>query len=408
MADAVNLTDAKIAGLKAPASGQAEISDAKVPGLRVRIGASGAKSFIVRKRVGGKVKVITLGRYGPRFGLADARKAARATLSDIEAGKDVAPVKRGALTVRKLWPEYLQTKSAHRSHGEIKRIGEKHILPELGDRMADAVTRGDVTRFIDAIGAPVMARAVHAQLSAFYTWALPRLDDLPANPCQGAGRPAKPKARDRVLSDAELAALWRVTEAQPMPWGQAVQLLILTGQRRSEVFEAERAEFDLDAALWTIPPHRAKNGVTHLVPLSAPAVAILEPLVRQIDAPVSESRWLFPAEGNSENPASGISKAVNRMRVALAKELDTEVAPWSLHDIRRTLATGMQRLGIRFEVTEAVLNHVSGAKGGIAGVYQRHDWASEKRAALDAWATEVDRIVRGTKADNVIAMRPAQ
>lgn len=401
MSNSVNLTDAKIAGLKAPASGQAEISDAKVPGLRIRIGASGAKSFIVRKRVGGKIRVLTLGRYGPRFGLADARKAARVTLSDIEAGKDVAPVKRGALTIRKMWPEYLQTKAGHRSHGEIKRIGEKHILPELGDRLADAVTRGDVTRFIDGIAAPVMARAVHAQLSAFYKWALSRLDDMPANPCKDAGRPAKPKPRDRVLSDAELAALWRVAEAQPKPWGQAVHLLLLTGQRRSEVFEAERAEFDLKAKVWTIPPDRAKNGATHLVPLSDAAVDVLKAIEE-----VEGAKWLFPAEGNRDNPASGISKAVNRMRAALAKELDTDVAPWSLHDIRRTVATGLQRLGIRFEVTEAVLNHISGAKGGIAGVYQRHDWKAEKRAALEAWATEIDRIVSGAKpAGNVVALR---
>ena len=399
MREAVNLTDAKIAGLKAPASGQTEISDAKVPGLRVRIGASGAKSFIVRKRVGGKIKVITLGRYGPRFGLADARKAARATLSDIEAGKDVAPVKRGALTVRKLWPEYLATKAAHRSHREIKRIGEKHILPELGDRMADAVTRGDVTRFIDGIAAPVMARAVHAQLSAFYSWALPRLDNLAGNPCQGAGRPAKPKARDRVLSDAELAALWRVVDAEPFPWREALQLLILTGQRRSEVFEARRAEFDLNAKTWTIPPERAKNGVAHIVPLSKPVVELVKAI-----SPTDGSPWLFPAAGNPDNPASGISRAVNRIRKALDEKIEGEVAPWSLHDIRRTVATGMQRLGIRFEVTEAVLNHVSGAKGGVAGVYQRHDWATEKRAALDAWAAEVDRIVRGAKADNVVKL----
>lgn len=399
MAEPVNLTDAKIAGLKAPASGQAEISDAKVPGLRVRIGASGKPSFIVRKRAGGKVKVITLGQYGPRFGLAEARKRAREVLSDIDAGKDVVPVRRGALTIRKLWPEYTATKANHRSIGEIKRIGDVHILPGLGDRLADAVTRGDVTRFIDGIGAPVMARAVHAQLSAFYTWALPRLDDLPANPCQGAGRPAKPKPRDRVLSDTELAALWRIAEAEPKPWGQAVQLLILTGQRRSEVFEADRNEFDLKAKLWTIPPDRAKNGVTHLVPLSRPVVDVLKGI-----AEVEGSKWLFPAEGNPDNPASGISKAVTRMRAALAEAVDGEVAPWSLHDIRRTVATGLQRLGIRFEVTEAVLNHISGSKAGVAGVYQRHDWAAEKRAALDAWAIEVDRIVRGAKADNVVKL----
>lgn len=402
MSDPVTLTDAKLAGLKAPERGQIEIIDKIVPGLRVRIGKSGKPSFIVRKRVGGKIKVLTLGQYGPRFGLADARKAARTALSDLDAGKDVAPVKRGALTIKKLWAEYIQTKTELRSHHEIIRTGEKHILPELGDRMADAVTRGEITRFIDGIRAPVMARLVHAQLSAFYTWALPRLDKLDSNPCRDAGRPAKPKARDRVLTEAELAALWRVADAQPEPWRSAVHLIILTGQRKSEVFEAKRNEFDLKAGLWTIPAERAKNGETHLVPLSVPAIAILEGI-----AEVEGSKLLFPAEGNLENPASGISKAVERLRAGLKAELGEDVPHWSLHDLRRTVATGLQRLGIRFEVTEAVLNHVSGSKGGIAGVYQRHNWADEKRTALNAWVTELQRILNGVKPDNVVLIREA-
>ena len=400
MTGAVTLTDAKIAGLKAPEHGQVEITDKTVPGLRVRIGKSGKPSFIVRKRAGGKIKVVTLGQYGPRFGLADARKAARAALSDLDAGKDVAPVKRGALTVKKLWAEYVLTKTKLRSHHEIIRTGKKHILPELGDRMADAVTRGEVTRFIDGINAPVMARLVHAQLSAFYTWALPRLDKLDSNPCRDAGRPAKPKARDRVLTDVELATLWRVADAQAEPWRSAVHLIILTGQRKSEVFEARRDEFDLTAGVWTIPAERAKNGATHIVPLSAPAKAILEGI-----AEVEGSKLLFPADGNPENPASGIGKAVERMRAGLKAELGDDVAQWSLHDIRRTVATGLQRLGIRFEVTEAVLNHVSGSKGGVAGVYQRHNWADEKRTALDAWAAELQRILQGAKSDNVVNLR---
>ena len=397
MTGAVTLTDAKIAGLKPPASGQVEITDKTVPGLRVRIGASGVKSFIVRKRVGGKIKVVTLGRYGARFTLADARKAARTALSDIDAGKDIVPVRRGSMTVKSLWVEYIATKSEHRSIGEIRRIGDKHILPALGDRFADAVTRGDVTRFIDSIPAPVMARATHAQLSAFYTWALPRLDKLEANPCQGAGRPSKPKARERVLSDVEIAALWRVVETQDEPWRSAVMLLLLTGQRRSEVFEAKRNEFDLKASMWTIPAERAKNGVAHLVHLSEPAHAIVEGILKD-----DGSDWLFPADGNPKNPASGISKAVERMRAGLRAALGDDLPQWSLHDIRRTVATGLQRLGIRFEVTEAVLNHVSGSKGGIAGVYQRHNWADEKRTALDAWAKELTRIVLGAKVDNVV------
>lgn len=381
MSGVVNLTDAKIAGIKAPTSGQVEISDGKVPGLRVRIGASGTKSFIVRKRVGGKIKVITLGRYGPRMGLAEARKRARSILNDIEAGRTVSSVQRGALTVSKLWPDYEKTKSGHRSVAEIRRIFNRYILPAIGERLADAITRGDITRFIDDIPAPVMARAVHAQLSAFYSWALPRLDKLPGNPCIGAGRPAKPKARERVLTPAELAALWRAAEAEAEPWRSAIKLLILTGQRRSEVFGARRSEFDLDASLWIIPADRAKNGVQHLVPLSAKSVSVLTGAPNNKD-----SQWLFPAEGNATNYASGISRVVNRLRKAVAGDFDKKVETWSLHDIRRTVATGLQKLGVRFEVTEAVLNHVSGSRGGIAGVYQRHDWADEKKDALDAWA----------------------
>ena len=392
MSGSITLTDAKLAGMKRPPSGQVEIIDKTVPGLRVRIGQSGKPSFIIRKRVGGKIRVITLGQYGARFSLADARKAARSALSDLDAGKAVAPVKRGTLTIKSLWSEYLATKTALRSHREIVRIGEKHILPELGERMADAVTRGDVTRFIDGIAAPVMARLVHAQLSAFYSWAMPRLDKLASNPCRDAGRPPKPKARDRVLTENEMAALWRVVDAQAEPWRSAVKLLILTGQRKSEVFEARRAEFDLKAGLWTIPAERAKNGAAHIVPLSEAARNVLDAIEE-----VAGSRLLFPADGNPENPASGISKAVERIRAGVRAELSEDVAGWSLHDIRRTVATGLQRLGIRFEVTEAVLNHVSGSKGGVAGVYQRYGWADEKKAALDAWALEVERL-----ADNVI------
>jgi integrase len=400
MAGAVTLTDAKIMGLKPPSKGQVEIIDKVVSGLRVRIGASGVKSFIVRKRVGGKIKVVTLGRYGARFTLADARKAAQTALNDIDAGKDIIPVRRGSMFVKSLWVEYIATKAGHRSIGEIKRIGDKHILPALGERFADAVTRGDVTRFIDSIRAPVMARATHAQLSAFYTWALPRLDKLEANPCQGAGRPSKPKPRERVLSDVEVAALWKAVDTQPEPWRSAIKMLLLTGQRRSEVFEAKRHEFDLKASMWTIPAHKAKNGNTSLVHLSPAAKAVVEGIVQG-----EESDWLFPAEGNPDNPASGISRAVKRLREAVKAQLGDHVPQWSLHDIRRTVATGLQRLGIRLEVTEAVLNHVSGSKGGIAGVYQRYDWADEKRSALDAWAAELQRILDGAKADSVVKLR---
>lgn len=389
------LTDAKLKGLKPPASGQVEVPDSDVTGLRARIGKSGAITFVLRKRTGDKVRNITIGRYGPRFSLADARRKARAMASDLEAGKPVqaqrARSSTKAETVGGLVPQYLASKSHLRSVGEIKRILEGYVVPVLGDRIADTVTRGDVTRMIDAIadkGAATMARAVHAQLSAFYSWAMPRLDRLPANPCRDAGRPMKAKARDRVLDDTELAALWRVAGAEPLPWGPAIRLAMLTGARRDEVFSADRSEFDLAAKEWLIPPDRAKNGVAHLVPLSPAAIEV----VKSIPA-IDGSDKLFPTRTKAraaDAGPSGFSKAMARIRPALEKDLKRIGGDhWTLHDIRRTVATGLQRLGVRFEVTEAVLNHVSGSRGGIAGVYQRHDWKQEKREALESWATNL-------------------
>lgn len=404
---ATKLTDAKLLGLKAPAIGQVEVSDSDVPGLRIRIGKSGVKTFILRKRAAGKIKNITVGRYGPRFGLGEARRKARALISDLEAGKaPPIPQRRSQATsgtIRALLPQYLASKSHLRSAKEVERTLTVYVLPTLGDRFADSITRGEITELIDSVAAnaPVQARGVHAQLSAFYTWALPRLDKLAANPCRDAGRPSKPIPRDRVLSDDELRALWLAADEAEHPWGPATKLLMLTGARRSEVFGADRSEFDLKAKEWVVPAARAKNGAAHIIPLSDAARAIFKSIPE-----VDGSTKLFPARGNADNGPSGITKAQKRLRAAMDRKLEREESErWTLHDIRRTVATGLQRLGVRFEVTEAVLNHVSGARGGIAGVYQRHDWKAEKRTALDAWAAMVDGIVTGKARDNVVAIR---
>lgn len=401
MATQVALTDAKIQSLKPPTSGQAEIIDRTVPGLRLRIGVSGAKSFVLRKRVAGKYRNITLGRYSERLTLADARKRARALLSDIEIKADPIkalpqPKKRGpaAYTIRVLWPEYKKAKADRRSIGEIERVFDRHILPTFGDRAADGITRAEITAMIDQIAqrSPVMARNVLSYFSSFYSWALPRLDRLPGNPCRDAGRPPAPKARDRVLSELEVGALWHVLEAEGPPFGPAIQLLLLTGQRRNEVFNADRSEFDVERKLWTIPRHRAKNGVAHLVPLADQALRLVKALLA-----TEKSDKLIPARGNWDTGPSGFSKAMKRIRDALSERLDEPVPHWTLHDLRRTLATGLQRAQVRLEVTEAVLNHVSGTRAGIVGVYQRHHYLDEKAAALALWNKEVSRLARRAK-----------
>lgn len=415
MAGAVGLTDAKIKGLRAPDAGRIEVADKVVSGLRIRVGTSGAKTFILRKRIGGRIANVTVGRFhDQRFTLTDARKKARTLLNDIEGGGDPRAETRrttgaGAGTVRALFDDYKKAKAGKRSISEIERIFNKYVLPEIGDRLADSINRADVTRLIDGVATggakptPVMARAVAAQLSAFYSWAMPRLHRLEVNPCRDAGKPDKPKARERVLSNDELRALWEVLEGEGMPWGPAVKLLILTGQRRDEVFSADRSEFDLEAKLWTIPGERAKNGKAHLVPLSNAAVAILE-AVPVVDG----SAKLFPSRADPERGASGFSRALSRIIADMGKAMSGDddnpatVEHFTLHDLRRTLATGMQRLGVRLEVTEAVLNHVAGSRGGLVGVYQRHEFLEEKRHALNAWAAEVERIVTATARGNVV------
>lgn len=394
----IGLTDAKIKGLAKPLHGQVEYADQTVPGLRLRVGASGAKTFILRKRVGGQSRNITIGRFGPRCGLVDARRKARQMINDIEAGSDPSKETKksrqvAALTVRNMLPDYLAFKAGRRRIDETERIFNRNILPEIGDRLADSVTRGDVTRLVDKVArkAPVQARNVCAQLSAFYTWALPRLDRLDSNPCRDAGRPPAPKARDRVLSDRELAVLWDALGNEHEPWTSAIRLLILTGQRRNEVYSAEWVEFDTKQRIWTIPAARAKNGKTHIVPLSDFALNIIEKLER-----TGTSSKLFPAKSSPHNGASGFSKVQARLRSAVEKKLGN-VDEWRLHDLRRTVATGLQRIGVRLEVTEAVLNHVSGSQAGIVGVYQRYNFSSEKRSALDAWADEVQRILQSER-----------
>lgn len=393
-----SLTDPKILGIKPPLSGQVEYGDTIVPGLRLRVGTRGTKTFILRKRVAGRNRNITLGHFGERMLVSDARKKARQILSDIEFKADPAaavpkPKRRelSAHTVRALWPSYKKAKSHLRKIKEIDRVFERHILPEFGDRAADGITRSEITRFIDKIAqrTPVMARNVLAYFSAFYGWALPRLDRLPGNPCRDAGKPPKSKPRERVLSDSELGALYNVLEEEGAPFGPAILMLMLTGQRRNEVFEADVSEFDLGAALWTIPGDRAKNGSAHLVPLSPPALALAKALIGQ-----AEEGKLLPARGNPKAGPSGFSKAMVRIRAALEERLGRTVPHWTLHDLRRTLATGLQRIGVRLEVTEAVLNHLSGSRSGIVGVYQRHNWFAEKGDALSAWAKEVRRIAR--------------
>ena len=192
--------------------------------------------------------------------------------------------------------------------------------------------------------------------------------------------PGSETARDRVLTDDELAAVWQAATEQGGHFASVVKLLILTGQRRNEVAGMEWKELDLRAKIWKLPRGRVKNDSGHEVPLSAPALAVIDSVPR-----VSGRQLLFTTTGST--PISGFSKVKQQIDEA------SGVEDWTLHDLRRTAASGMARLGVSLPVIEKILNHSSGSFRGVVGVYQRHSFADEKRAALDLWGAHVARLV---------------
>lgn len=391
-----NLSDAKIRDITPPATGRIEIIDDMQPGLRLRVSASGTRSFIIRKRQpGGKTAVVTLGTYGPGFTLSAARKKARLILSDLEGGKAPPKVVRSSTrTIRALLPGYIEAKKTNRTISETERTFERLILPVLGDRVAAAVMRVDIKRFIKGIENPSNRRAAFAALSSFYTYVMDEendLDEIAVNPCRDAKRPPKAEARTRVLSDAEIGAVYLAADAIGYPYGTGVKLLALTALRRGEVFKAEWSEIDMKKGEWIIPAARSKNKQPHLVPLTPGVKAILETMPRFEDSP-----YLFPARGLPKKTLNSFSKGASKLKAALAKQLP-ESPEWRIHDLRRTAATKLQSLGAPLPVTSAVLNHSVRAPdiGTATHIYALYAYASEKREFLTKLEAEILRLADG-------------
>jgi integrase len=264
---------------------------------------------------------------------------------------------------------------------------------------------------ISAERGPFAANRARTTLSTFCTWAM-REGLVEANPVIGTNKQASENRRERVLSDSELADIWR--SCGDNDYGRIVRLLILTGARRDEAGGIARSEVDLQARKWTIPSERTKNKRTHDVPLSGAAIKILAPAIQRAE---QMERGIVFGE-RAERAFSGWSKAKAQLDERVAKAIAEaeptgtqskrpKSAPWVLHDIRRTVATRMGDLGVLPHVVEAILNHVSGHKAGVAGVYNRASYANEKRVALDLWAERVGSLVEG-KPDKIVPFRAAK
>ena len=277
------------------------------------------------------------------------------------------------------------------------------LVRKWGSRKVDSITKGDVILHLDAMmarGVTVAANRTLAALHLFFAWC-ERRELVPANPCARVDRPAAEKPRTRVLSDDELRLFWRATAVERI-FGPMFRLLALTGQRRDEGRAMTWSEVDLNERTWTIPAERTKNGREHAVPLSDAACDLLRKTRR-----IAGKRGLVFST-NGKTPLSGLSRAKRRLdasMITLAREVDAnaKIDPWVLHDLRRTCATGMARLGIALPVIEKVLNHAIGSFAGIVSVYQHHTYAEEKRNALDVWANFMLALER--PADNVVQLR---
>lgn len=397
-----------------PTDKRQEVADAACPGLYLIIQPGGAKGWAFRYRFDGRPSKLVLGSV-PAMTLAEARRAAAEARDKLDMGKDPAAEKRSAKaaplphkptdTFTHVLADYSQRHLTKlRSGGDARRTLELYCTGKWGDRLLRDITRRDVLDLLDDItseGKTTTANRVRVLLSGLFGWAVGR-DIIPASPIIGTKPPVKEQSRDRVLSDDELRWLWQSAGEAGQPWLQLVRLLILTGQRRGEV--AEMHDDELDGDLWRLPAHRTKNGRPHEVPLSKPAREVLASLDR-LGPYVCTTTGTEPFQGFSK----GLKSVAAKMAEMAEKERGSTVTipHWTLHDIRRTVATGMARVGIPVRVTEAVLNHVSGTAAGIVAVYQRHDYADEKRQALEAWGRMVDDIVNGRSA-NVVRLAEAR
>lgn len=349
-------------------------------------------------RVNGR---LTIGEY-PALPPAKARSIAQDYYADVRRGGHPAVEKKqkreeARHTFGRLVSGYLEFQKNEirpRSYVLVELYLNQYART-LHGLPATAIDRKKIADLLDTVAknsGAVSANRARSALSALFSWAMRKgLHD--SNPCIGTEK-RKERSRDRVLTDNELAAVW--SALGPNDYGDVLRLLILTGQRAGEIGGLRWNEIDFDENVISLPGRRTKNGQPHSFSMSGP--------VRDILRARTQGRDLVFGRG-----AIGFN-SWNRSKVSLdakiTDKLGAELPAWVVHDLRRTFATGLQRLGVRLEVTEAILNHVSGNRGGVGGVYRRYDWAAEKRAALDAWAAHVLNVVSGKKAKgNVTPIR---
>ncbi len=397
----MKFTDRSINALR-PKGERYEVWEDGRTGFGVRVAPSGRVTWTYLYRFNGKARRMTLGTY-PHLSLANARVKHAEAKRRLAAGRDpgvemveARRAERQAETVQDLVDEFLEkySRPRKRTADEDERCLKKDVLPYWGGQKAKSITRRDAIVLLDTIvdrGSPIMANRTLAVARRVFAFGVER-DILEANPLLGIKPPAKEIRRDRILSDEEIMKFWSGLDRASMsePVRLALKLLLITIQRRSEVVEATWPEFDMRNRIWVIGADRTKNGIAHTVPLSEPALEVLD----RIKAIGGDSRWLFPSGRLEDRPIG--RRLINHCLTANRETI--EVNNLRPHDLRRTGARQMTAMGIPRLVVSKILNH---ADREVTGVYDRHSYDAEKHQALETWGQRLEEIVSGRAATAV-------
>lgn len=394
--------------------------DQEVSGFGLKLTRAGKRTYVLQYRMGGRghaAKRITIGQHGP-LTPDQARAEAKRLLVRVAQGFDPLADRRERqrIEIDLAFDRYAQAfltmyvREHWKASYELAEAALRlHITPVLKSRPLPAIKRADVTAVIDRIPAkqPALRKNVFAVLRRLMRWALAR-GDIDINPVEAMETPPGAPSRERVLDDGELKLVWHAAAKLDYPFGPMYLLLMVTGQRREEVSAMRWEELDRGAQTWRLPGERSKNGHGHTIHLSLMALTLLDDLSRLSGGTAElwpKTGFVFTTTGRSA--VSGYSRAKRRIDAMIQSMAESgigdagiepdpsfKMSPWRIHDIRRTMATVMQRLGVRFEVIEACENRLSGlSRTGVAGRYQRYDWAAEKKWALDLWAGHLDALV---------------
>lgn len=387
--------------------------DTDIHGFGLRVTPAGTKSYVFQYRLKGRpARRTTIGGHGSPWTPELARKEAELRLLQVRQGVDPVELEKQRRaeedrerteTQRLAFDIYadqfveLYLKEHWADTWKTGRGTLQPIKLAFAGKSLMEIRRTDVAALLDGYGKrPGARKLAHSVLRKLFNWAVDR-GDLEHSPVAGMKAPKAVPARRRVLAPGELELVWDASQKLGELWGPFVRMLILTLQRRDEVASLDWSEIDLANAVWNLPAERAKNDHPHRVPLNALAISELKALGHR------NSGLVFTTTGKTA--ASGFAKAkrsLDRLMVAIAaeraeksgKENESKtLTAWRFHDLRRTGATNLQALGVPVEVTEAILNHISGTTSGIAGVYNLYRYDPEKKRALDSWANRIEQII---------------